>query len=979
LSEYGTDYDDDAFEEFDEKKDEDVSKEKILDKDEEIDKQFEDPFEEYNNFNPQEEVEDPFEGYNNFDPLEKVKDPFKEHRNLFLDNLNEGSKEELPISEVLDENFHENKPEIKKEAILQEIINGDISEIQEFKENLRENLYKNTRLDLNEKSKIIKKLQNDCQKEEEKKEVKRILSKFSIEELEEYRNKNIEKNTMIDEESNEESDDLMNSKEIIDDRNLNKDLLEVISNKFEDHNIDNDIDEIENRQEDSDIKKEFFEAPNDKLNNHEVDKEFKEQLDKDKEERKKGCNNFENLNEIRLNQEELQEKSQEYAELIHDYSKILDKRIQDTFRQYYDETGKFANYGRNLKKDFIEWVENEGFNPDLINKVNDIQNNQEINNFLNDKIRNSDLSQNEIANQLNEIGLSVSRKTIGNYALNEVFKGAKVEYNKRFDKSLDPKIKERIIGRINKEVEKCTVGVQHNSLYKIAKDFPEVSKTMIDKIAKNEISQDIYNNMWPSTRGTVDPKTKQNIRKVIKREVQEGNPRSLRNISEDFPDVSTTTISDLAKEIYPEQYKELWPPIEKIPEETKAKIITTIKEEAQKENPRTLKEIRKAFPEVGAYSIKILAKQVIPKNIHDRIWAPLTTEVPKKIALEITQTLKNEIKKPNPQPLSQIGRQFGVSSEYVRKLAKKTITKQEYEDKWKGYEPITDAKKHVIINDIINTKLNISEIAERNSVSSGSVSNISQSEVFKDDIDAHRERFPIDEHLEIGSYTHLNLNSLITKVYNDIPYQKYYTEPNIYSDKRRPDGLVLEDNNFIHQRLADSQIGEYLKDKLELDPRNLDQIKCTQFDFTNDISNENLIAKIEKYQSEDSLLVIVGTRWYQYDDIKNLPLDNRIKYPENVRVISHNLGVNLIGLESKDKELYEKIIDFNYDHDLDSLKTLYNYDLSSINTHNTEELKEDLIQKGLIKEDFNEYFNFEVINKKDDNGKQLDLDYFLNI
>ena len=288
MSEFGSDYNDDAFEEIDEEKDEDMSEEKILEKDEEIDKQFEDPFEEYNNFNPQEEVENLFEEYNNFDPQEEVKDSLEEHKKLFLDNLNEGSKEELPISDILDEYSHENKPEIKKEAIMQEIINGDITEIQDFKENLRDNLYKNTRLDLNEKSKIIKKLQNDCQTEEEKNELKLILSKFTIEELEEYGNKNIEKNTMIDEESNEESDDLMDSKEYLDDGNVNKALLEDTSNKSEDHNINNDyIDEIKDKQEDSDIKKEFFKVPNDKLNNHEVDKEFKEQLDKDKEDKKK--------------------------------------------------------------------------------------------------------------------------------------------------------------------------------------------------------------------------------------------------------------------------------------------------------------------------------------------------------------------------------------------------------------------------------------------------------------------------------------------------------------------------------------------------------------------------------------------------------------------------------------------------------------------------------------------------------------------
>jgi len=917
LSEYGSEYDDDSFEEFDEEKDEDTSEEKIFDKDEELTEKDEDPFDEFIDSESTEKKEDPFDEFINCEPTEKNEDLFDEFKNW------EPEKEvndEFSTSDITDEISFKNQSEVNKEALMQKIINGDIPEIQDFKENLKENLYKNIRLDLNEKSKIIKKLQNGSQTEEEKNELKQILSMFTIEELEEYRNKKIEKNTIIEEEFKEGSDDLIDSKEYFDDRYINKDLQENSSNKS-DHNFDSDY--------------------------------------------------------IQPNQEKLQEKSQESAELIHDYNKILDERIQDAFRQYYDETGKYANYGRNLKKDFIEWVEKKEFDPDIINNVNDIQNNQEITNFLNNKIRNSDLSQNEIVNLLNETGLSVSRKTIGDYALNEVFNANKVEYKKRFDKCLDPAIKERIINRLNKEVEKFTSGVQHDSLYKIAKDFSDVSKTMIDKIAKNEVSEDIYRNMWPSTSGTVDSETKHNIKKVIESEVQKGSPRSLRNISEDFTNVSTHTIVCLAKEMYPVEYEKLWPKIEKIPEEIKNEIISTIQNEAQKENPRTLRDIHKNFSKIGADSIKRFAKQAIPKELHDKIWPPLTTEIPKEITLKITKTLKDEINNPKPHSLNEISKFFDVSTEYVRQLAKKTISKQVYENVWSPHELITNTVKNNIIKDIVNTKLNISEIAEKNSVSPPSVSDISQRVVFQDNIDAHRERFPIDKNLEIGNYLHLNLNSLLTRAFDNISKQKYYAEPNIYSDNRRLDGLILEDNHFIHQRLANPQTGEFLREKLELDPKNLDHIKSTQFDFTSDISYENLLNKIEKYQSEDSLLVIVGTRWYLYDDIKHLPVDDKIKYPENVRVISHNLGADLIGLKGEDKNLYDKISEFSYNHDLDSLKALYNYDLSSINTHNTEELKNDLIQKGLIKKDFSELFNFEVRNNKDEKEKQLDLDYFL--
>ena len=678
-----------------------------------------------------------------------------------------------------------------------------------------------------------------------------------------------------------------------------------------------------------------------------------------------------------FNREYLEEKNQEDVD-IHNYNNLFDERIQKTFRTYYNETGKYPNHGKNLRKDFMDWVKKNGSDLELINKIYAIHKNQEIYSFIKDKIENSDFSQTKISTSLREDGLSVSRGTVGNISLNEVYNDNKDAHHQRFDISLDPEIKERIKNRLNQESENYKLGAQHDSLYKIAKNFPEISEKTVHRIAKNEISQDLYRNMWRSTSGSVSNETKKVIEDRLKEEVQKENPSSLRSISNDFPGASHTYVMELAREIYPDRYKDLWPAIKKIPNEIKNEIMNSIKDESLKEHPRTLRNIHKDFPEVGADTIKRLAKQVIPKDLHDKIWAPLTTEIPKELALKITKTIKNEINKPNPRSLNEVGKHFSVSTEYICKLAKKTISKQEYENTWKAYESITKVTKNNIVKDIMNTKLNISEIAEKNSVSSPSVSNISQRDVFQDNIEDHRERFPIDENLEIGSFTHLNINSLITKTINDLPNQKYYAEPNIYPDKRRPDGLILEDNNFIHQRLSNSQTGEDLKNKLELNPKNLDQIKSTQFDFTNDVSDENLIDKIEKYQSEDTLLFIVGTRWYLYDEIKNLPVDDKIKYAENVRIVSNNLGADLIGLEGNDKDLYDKIIEFNYNHDLNSLKMLYNYDLSSINNHNTQELREDLVQKGLIKADLNEYFNFDEVNKKDPEEKQLDLDHFLN-
>ncbi|MBA7555393.1 hypothetical protein ES705_48054 [subsurface metagenome] len=72
---------------------------------------------------------------------------------------------------------------IEKENAIHQIINEKRHSIQNFKENLKQNLYKTTELNMNEKSKIIKIIQNENFDDENKVKLTNILNKLSIEEL----------------------------------------------------------------------------------------------------------------------------------------------------------------------------------------------------------------------------------------------------------------------------------------------------------------------------------------------------------------------------------------------------------------------------------------------------------------------------------------------------------------------------------------------------------------------------------------------------------------------------------------------------------------------------------------------------------------------------------------------------------------------------------------------------------------------------
>ncbi|MHA1987572.1 MAG: hypothetical protein ACW98D_13115 [Promethearchaeota archaeon] len=658
------------------------------------------------------------------------------------------------------------------------------------------------------------------------------------------------------------------------------------------------------------------------------------------------------------------------------YKNLLDKEIQNAFKNYHDEIGKYANYGRNLKKDFIDWMEKTEKDTTLINKVKDIQNNKEISNFIKDKIQNSSNTQGKIIKSVENLGLHVSHGTIKNISLKEIFNNNTGEYNDRFQsnkyKGISPAIRNSIKLRLIEEVKK----VNPTSLYELSKEFQAVSKTTIIKIAKENIKLDLFKKTWPSAFTEISIKLKEDIINLLEKEITYENPRSLKKISNKFK-VSEAYIQNLAKARYPEQYSIKWPATLKVPIEIKREITKTIREESQKENPRTLKEIQNSLSSVSYDAIKQLAKKIVPKEIHEKIWAPLCKKIPTTITTQIEDHLKKEVIKAKPRSFNNIATQFGVSREYVRKTAIRIIPQPIYSRVWEpSLMELTEDKKKEIINYIQNSNLNLREIAKKSGVHRKTVSSISQNTVFSDDINDHKIRFPKDLDLEIGTYTHKNINSIATIVVND-SNSKYFSEPKIFPDTRSSDGIIPEYNNFLKLRLKDPNIGEDLVKTLGIAP-NCQAIKATQFDFTNDISEENIIRKIEKYQSPETILFIVGTKWDYFNEVERLPNNSIIKYPQNIKIISYNLFADLIGICGEERETLDKVIEFNNNKDLDALKTLYNHELSFIDTYNTNALKDELIQRKLIKNDFDEYFHFTNLKSEEKIEKQLDLDYFLN-
>jgi len=125
------------------------------------------------------------------------------------------------------------------------------------------------------------------------------------------------------------------------------------------------------------------------------------------------------------------------------------------------------------------------------------------------------------------------------------------------------------------------------------------------------------------------------------------------------------------------------------------------------------------------------------------------------------------------------------------------------------------------------------------------------------------------------------------------------------------------------------------------------------FDYTSDVSEENIKKKAIKYQKSNKLLFIVGTRWPLKN--KKRTIDTNYK---NIRIIKHDLFAELMGMDGDTLDIFEYIIEQNYLFNLNTLKEFFidiKEDLLNILGRYlfiNADLKEDLKEIGIEHTDF---------------------------
>jgi len=103
---------------------------------------------------------------------------------------------------------------------------------------------------------------------------------------------------------------------------------------------------------------------------------------------------------------------------------LLNNKLQNELKEYLNQTGKYANWGVQIKQSFIKKVQEKYNNNTIsddeknsfegINQIcKDINANHEIQSYIIDLKKNKNFSNQQISRELREIGLNVSRSLVG--------------------------------------------------------------------------------------------------------------------------------------------------------------------------------------------------------------------------------------------------------------------------------------------------------------------------------------------------------------------------------------------------------------------------------------------------------------------------------------------------------------------------------------------------------------------------------------
>ncbi len=134
-------------------------------------------------------------------------------------------------------------------------------------------------------------------------------------------------------------------------------------------------------------------------------------------------------------------RSQDSNKLV--FSSLLNKELHTFFKKYYHDTGRYANFGKKITNDFINWIKLRNIDSSKKNEIfiliDNINNNKEIKNYIVFNVKNylnsnslTKLPLNSFSRKFIPLFLKISDISIGRIIKNSIFKNNEEEFKKMF-------------------------------------------------------------------------------------------------------------------------------------------------------------------------------------------------------------------------------------------------------------------------------------------------------------------------------------------------------------------------------------------------------------------------------------------------------------------------------------------------------------------------------------------------------------------
>ncbi len=614
------------------------------------------------------------------------------------------------------------------------------------------------------------------------------------------------------------------------------------------------------------------------------------------------------------------------------FHNLLDELLLKSYEEFYTEhfalnvKNPYANTGRTLRAVFINWIKERYSNDNpkkdiLLEKINNINENEEIAQYILYLLINSNVTQIGLNSILLKIHLNVSRETVRTIAEKNF---SNEDYKKKFSKgdgwnkfSLQnsENYKKLIFSSLlNKELHKF-----FEQYYMNTGNYANFGK----KITKNFID-------WIKQRN-INASKKKDIFELI--ENINKNKEILNYIIYQVKNyINSNSLDRLPLKVFSNKFTPLFLTVSDI---TIQRIITKHIFQGN------INEFRKLFPVGGRKKKRIVDfvnlsfENLLNSSLIDRF----------RVYKEIFYTPTNHI---------YANHGMEITEDFIKWININECDITEKENLTNLCKKINENEEILsfIIHLTLNTNYNLSEIArELNLINlngqRNTITRIVKEYIFNFDKEEFDNRFHTSDIVsQTGLSTHLCLNSLISLFFNKNSIYRYYSEIRIFPpSNKQADGFFLnfKFSRFFYDRLTKFEDSERLIKALNIKKDLLNKVVGVQIEFTSDLSDENILSKCTKYQNNLILLIIVGTNWkHKNNNRQIIPNISEILYPDKVLIINPKLFAKLLNFDSSFIQEFNKILEYSKNSDIESLERYNDNIYHRITFYDTNDLIKDI-------------------------------------